>query len=112
MTLRTIMQELGTEFLRLTTSLLIDDFNGVEDAKVIQGHPLPDEIVAAIKNKLGTDFHAFESVDEQSHQAAAELSNRAAAKDASGSAKAFGHLTEGCVSCHQQFREALRPLSD
>src|SRR3954452_22063046 len=50
MTLRTIMQELGTEFLRLTNSLLIDDFNGVEDAaKVIQGHPLPDEIVAAIK---------------------------------------------------------------
>jgi hypothetical protein len=37
--------------------------------------------VAAIKSKLGRDFRAFERIDEQSHQAATNLSNRAAAKD-------------------------------
>ncbi len=112
MTLRSIMQELGTEFLRLTNSLLIDDFNGVEaSAKAIEGHPLPAEIVAGIKNKLGDEFHAFEAVDEQSHQAAADLADRAAAQDPQGSAKAFGRLAEGCVTCHQQFRATLRPLS-
>ena len=72
----------------------------------------PTEIVAAIKSKLGRDFRAFERIDEQSHQAAANLAKRAAAKDLTGSAKAFGGLTEGCLSCHKQFRAALRPLSD
>jgi hypothetical protein len=113
LTLRAIMQELGAEHLRLTNALLLDDLKTAEEsAKAIQGHPLPAEIVAAIKSKLGKDFRAFERIDEQSHQAAASLAKRAAAKDLTGSAKAFGGLTEGCVSCHKQFRASLRPLSD
>ena len=69
LTLRAIMQELGAEHLRLTNALLIDDLKTVEEsAKAIQGHPLPTEIVAAIKSKLGRDFRAFERIDEQSHQ--------------------------------------------
>ncbi len=113
LTLRAIMQELGAEYLRLTNALLVDDLKTVEEStKAIQGHPLPAEIGAAIKSKLGKDFRAFERIDEQSHQAAASLAKRAAAKDLTGSAKAFGGLTEGCVSCHKQFRASLRPLSD
>jgi len=113
LTLRAIMQELGAEYLRLTNALLIDDFNGLkESAKAIQTHPLPDKIVVAIKNKLGRNFGAFERADEQSHQRAADLVKRAAAKDISGSAKAFGGIADGCVSCHRQFRALLRSLSD
>ena len=112
-TLRAIMQELGTEYLRLTNALLIDDFKGLEEsAKAIEGHPLPEEVVSAIKNKLGRNFSGFERVDEQSHKAAADLAKRAAAKDITGSAKAFGRLSEACVSCHKQFRATLRSLSD
>ncbi len=113
LTLRAIMQELGAEHLRLTNALLMDDFATMEaSAKAIQGHPLPSEIVTAIKNKLARNFDAFERDDEQTHQAAADLAKRAAAKDLSGSANAFGRLTDGCVSCHKQFRATLRPLSD
>jgi cytochrome c556 len=112
-TLRAIMNDLRGEFLALTNALLTDDFAGMEkSAKAIEGHPLPDEIVTAIKNKLGKKFHAFEAVDERSHRAAADLAKRAAAKDLSGSAKAFGRLADGCVSCHKQFRSTLRALSD
>ena len=107
------MQELGAEHIRLTNALLIDDLKSVaESAKAIQDHPLPTEIVAAIKSKLGKDFRAFERIDEQSHQAAANLGKRAAAKDLTGSAIAFGILTQGWVSCHRQFRASLRPLSN
>ena len=113
LTLRAIMQELGAEYLRLANALLIDDFKGLEEsAKAIQTHPLPDEIVVAIKNKLGRNFRAFERADEQSHQRAADLVRRAAAKDISGAAKAFGGIADGCVSCHKQFRAPLRSLSD
>ena len=113
MTLRAIMQELGAEHLRLTNALLLDDLESVEEsAKAIQGHPLPSQIVESIKEKLGKDFRAFERIDEQSHQAAISLAKRAAAKDLAGSATAFGQLTQGCVSCHRQFRASLRPLSD
>src|SRR5204863_5180272 len=74
LTLRAIMVELGAEYLQLSSSLLIDDFSGLErSAKTIQGHPLPAEIVAAIKAKLGKNFRGFERIDEQSHQAAADL---------------------------------------
>jgi cytochrome c556 len=113
LTLRAIMQELGTEYLRLTNALLINDFKGLEEsAKAIQTHPLPNEIVVAIKNRLGKKFHSFERADEQSHRGAANLVKRAAAKDLSGAAKAFGEIADGCVSCHKQFRATLRSLSD
>ncbi len=60
LTLRAIMSELGAEYLRLANALLIDDFKGLEEsAKAIQGRPLPDEIVAAIKNELGKDFQGI-----------------------------------------------------
>jgi hypothetical protein len=65
LTLRAIMQELGTEHLRLTNALLLDDLETAEgSAKAIQGHPLPAEILTAIKSKLGKDFRAFERMDE------------------------------------------------
>lgn len=112
-TLRAIMQDLGAEYLRLTNALMTGDFMAAEtSAKAIHGHPLPDELVSAIKTKLGKRFHSFELLDEQSHRAASSLAKRAAAKDAAGSAKAFGRLGESCVSCHTQFRATLRPLSD
>lgn len=113
LTLRVIMQELEADYLRLSNALLVDDFKGLEElAKAIQTHPLPDGIVAAIKKKLGRNFRSFERADEQTHQRAADLVKRAAAKDISGSAKAFGGIMEGCVSCHKQFRAELRSLSD
>lgn len=113
LTLRVIMQELEADYLRLTNALLVDDFKGLEEsATAIQTHPLPDEIVAAIKKKLGRNFRSFERADEQTHQRAADLVKRAAAKDISGSAKASGGIMDGCVSCHKQFRAELRSLSD
>jgi hypothetical protein len=113
LTLRGIMQELGAEYLRLTDALLRDDFAAIEQsAKAIQGHPLPNEIVTAIKAKLGKSFRNFEQADEQSHRAAADLSQRAAARDLTGAAKAFGRVAEGCVICHKQFRTTLKSLSD
>ena len=95
LTLRAIMQELGAEYLRLTNTLMIEDFKGLEEsAKAIQSHPLPNEIVVAIKNKLGRKFRAFEQADEQSHRRASVLVKRAAAKDISGSARAFAGMTD------------------
>jgi cytochrome c556 len=113
LTLRAIMQDLGAEYGRLTSALMIDDFKTLEEsAKAIQTHPLPDELVVAIKNKLGRNFSAFEQPDEHSHRQAAALAKRAAAKDIIGAAKAFGGMTDGCVTCHKRFRAALRSLSD
>ena len=81
LTLRAIMQELGAEHLRLTDALLRDDFAAMEQsAKAVKGHPLPDRIATAIRSKLGKRFGSFERADEQSHQAAADLSRRAAAQ--------------------------------
>jgi cytochrome c556 len=112
-TLREIMQDFGAEYLRLSNALLMDDFKLLEEsAKAIQSDPLPDAIVAAIKTRLGRSFRAFERADEQSRRGAADLAKSAAAKDLVGSAKAFGAMTNGCVSCHKQFRATLRSLSN
>ncbi len=81
-------------------------------AKAIQGHPLPAELAASIKNRLGKNFRDFDRIDEGTHRAAADLTKRAAAKDLSGSAQAYARLAQGCVACHKQFRAELHPLSD
>lgn len=112
-TLREIMSELGTEYLRATNALMTDDFKELEESsRAIQGHPLPVEIVTAIKSKLGNNFRLFEQVDEQSHHFAGDLAEHALARNGVAAAKAFGSLAESCVSCHEQFRALLRPLSD
>jgi hypothetical protein len=97
-TLRVIMQELGAEYMRLASALLMDDFKSLEEsAKAIQSHPLPDDIAAAVKKKLGKNFHAFERIDGQTHQRAGEVVKRAVARDISGAARAFGALTGAAV---------------
>jgi len=112
-TLRAIMQDLGAEYLRLANALMMEDFKDIEvSAKAIQGHPLPDAIVVAIKQRLGRKFGAFEQADELSHRSAAELIKRAAVKDAVGAGRAFAGITNGCLSCHKQFRTTLKTLSD
>ncbi len=112
-TLRAIMQELGTEYVRAANALMTDDFATLgEVGEAVAHHPLPDEIVAAIKGKLGKSFAAFEKIDERSHVAATALAKQAAAKNANGAAKAFADLSTACASCHAQFRAKLKPLSD
>jgi cytochrome c556 len=112
-TLRAIMQELGAEYVRLGNALMIEDFKVLEEsAKAVESHPLPDELVAAIRSKLGRSFRAFERADDRSHHGAADLARRAAARDVTGAARAFATMTQACVSCHKQFRATLRSLSD
>lgn len=112
-TLRGIMRELGIEYLRLSNALMVEDFKSLDSsAKAIRVHPFPADIVDSIRRNLTSGFREFERTDEQTHEAATELSSRAAAKDILGSAKAFEQLTNGCVSCHHQFRASLRSLSD
>jgi cytochrome c556 len=112
-TLRAVMQELGAEYVRLGNALMVEDFKVLEEsAKAVESHPLPAELVAAIKSKLGRSFRAFERTDDRSHHAAADLARRAAASDVTGAARAFAAMTQACVSCHKQFRATLRSLSD
>jgi cytochrome c556 len=113
LTLRAIMQELGAEYLRLANALLTDDVQALEQsAKAIETHPLPNEIVDAVKQRLGREFSSFERVDALSHRGAASLARAASAGNLSGAAKAFGELTSGCVGCHKLFRAKLKSLSD
>jgi cytochrome c556 len=107
------MQELHAECLRAGSALMSDDFASLQEAaNAISGHPMPDEVVAAIKSKLGRDLRAFEALDDASHKAARNLSARAAVKDSVGASKAYNNLTATCVGCHKQFRATLKPLSD
>lgn len=112
-TLRAVMQELAVEYVRAANALMVDDFKSLEEiGHAIDQHAMPNEIVAAIKAKLGKKFSGFEIADERSHAAARSLSKQAVAKNANGAARAFGELSASCVSCHIQFRATLRPLSD
>ncbi|MCC6889083.1 MAG: cytochrome c [Hyphomicrobiales bacterium] len=110
-TLHDVMEELGADYLRAANALILEDFKVLEEtAGAIHHHPMPKEAMAAIKNKLGKRYGAFQAVDGQVHRAAAELAKRAAAKDIAGAAKAFGAMTNACVSCHRQFRATLKGL--
>ncbi len=107
--LHAIMEDLHGEFLRSADALLREDFDALKrSADAIKGHPMPKEIVAAVKKKLGRRFEGFEKRDEAVHKAAEALSRRAAARDAAGAAQAFARLAQGCVACHKDYRPTLK----
>lgn len=109
--LHDVMEELLGNYLRVANALMHEDFAELEKSgSAIHHHPMPQKSIAGIKSKLGKRFAAFQAADAQVHNGAADLVKRAAAKDIVGATRAFSNVTAGCISCHRQFRPALKGL--
>ena len=104
--LRKIMQELGKDMQVITDSISHEDWARVANiAPRIAEHPEPSAIEKMrILTHIGTDAGKFESHDEITHLAALALEQVALRRDGLGVIAAFANLQNGCLACHQSFR--------
>ena len=104
--LRKIMQELGKDMQVITDAISHEDWARVANiAPRIAEHPGPSAIEKMrILTHIGTDAGKFESHDEITHLAARALEQVALRRDGLGVIAAFANLQNGCLACHQSFR--------
>ena len=104
--LRKIMQELGKDMQAITDAISHEDWARVANiAPRIAEHPEPSAIEKMrILTHIGTDAGKFESHDEITHLAARALEQVALRHDGLGVIAAFANLQNGCLACHQSFR--------
>jgi cytochrome c556 len=104
--LRKIMQELGKDMQVITDAISHEDWARVANiAPRIAEHPEPSAIEKMrILTLIGTDAGKFESHDEITHLAARALEKVALRRDGLGVIAAFANLQNGCLACHQSFR--------
>jgi len=104
--LRKIMQELGKDMQAITEAIAHEDWMLVAKvAPQIAEHPEPSAIEKMrILTHIGTDAGKFESHDEITHLAARTLEQVALRCDGLGVIAAFANLQNGCLACHQSFR--------
>jgi hypothetical protein len=101
---------------------LADDMSGVlegvwvADPEIIQYHAtriadhpkVSDENRVAIQGTLGADFPTFVGYDQQVHAGAVRLAEQAEAGMPLSDLLALTvEIEEGCVSCHEAFRERV-----
>ena len=100
------MQELGKDKQAITDAISHEDWARVANiAPRIAEHPEPSAIEKMrILTHIGTDAGKFESHDEITHLAARALEQVALRRDGLGVIAAFANLQNGCLACHQSFR--------
>jgi cytochrome c556 len=107
--LHKIMQELGKNMQTITEAISREDWALVAKvAPQIAEHPEPSAIEKMhILTFISTNMGTFESHDEITHQAAQALEQVATRNDGKGVIAAFANLQNGCLACHQSFRQSF-----
>lgn len=110
--LRPLMIGLAQDMDRVATGLWHEDYDLIEEgARSIANHPqISAEQIAKIKEVLGDQFQGFVAFDKSVHKTATELVDVARARNWSGVLDAHARLQQGCVGCHEAYREQLRPV--
>lgn len=105
-----IMAGLERDAAALSRGLWREDFGTIaEAAAAIAEHPaIPAAEGERIAAVLGPDMGRFQALDEEVHDLAQLIRERATARDLQGIADADADLRRACVQCHQEFRDRLR----
>lgn len=107
--LKTLMQGLETDLTQAQKALLRQDAAALaQAAKAIASHPMVSEGERkAIQGVLKQEMGKFKQWDHQTHEAANALAQAALANDAAAQLTSFQAVVQGCVGCHQEFRQRL-----
>lgn len=107
-----IMIDLEKDMAGVAHGIWWTDFEAIAaSATGIADHPkIPDEGRATIAETLGDEMSAFASLDRDVHDASVRIQGAAEAEDLDGVLEAWQATQDGCVACHQRFRERLKPV--
>ncbi len=108
-----IMRQLAVDMAAMQNALWLENFDEVEErAGAIAEHAhVSGEELARVANELGAEMAAFEAADEAVHQAAVQMHTAASARDTDAILQHLAEVQQGCVACHERFRERLRTVA-
>ena len=110
--LRTIMNELNMNTLKVVDAVMREDFSLIESgARAIADHErAPVEERKRIVGHLGERAVVFKAVDVELHDSASAMADAAAKHDMDGVLNNLSRVQKGCVRCHLAFRSEVLEL--
>ncbi len=110
--LRTIMNELNINTIKVVDAVMREDFTLIESGgRAIAGHErAPMEERKRIVGMLGERAVVFKAVDVELHDSATAMAEAAAKHDMDGVLKNLARVQSGCVRCHSGFRSEILEL--
>lgn len=111
-TFKNLMQGMLIDSLKINKAIFLDDFSTIEiSADNIANHPKPAmRIRKKIMMNLGTEMATFKQHDTVVHNIALEISKAAKAKNMPLVTSNYQRLTQGCLSCHSQFKQRVSEI--
>jgi len=108
-TLKTIMQAMRDDLVKITDGLLVDDFELIANgANGIAEHPkIPPEQVKLVAAELAAEMPAFKQLDSQVHSLALAIRSAAIAADRETAYRGYQSMTDGCLTCHAAYKERV-----
>lgn len=109
LTLKTIMQALRDDLVKITDGLLVDDFELIANgANGIAEHPkIPPEQVKLVAAELAAEMPAFKQLDSQVHSQALAIRSAAMAADREAAHRGYQSMIDGCLSCHAAYKKRV-----
>ena len=107
--LQQIMQDLSDNLIEISDGLLTHDLTlVVSGAKAIAEHPrIPPEQVQLVARELGAEMPAFKQFDARVHNLAVEIGAAASAGDREAAVSGFHRLVDGCLACHDAYKDRV-----
>ncbi|MGB5335118.1 MAG: hypothetical protein WBN07_05835 [Woeseiaceae bacterium] len=114
LSLKEIMQGLRDDYVKIADGLLSDDLGLVADgASGVAKHPkIPPEQVKLVAAELGEEMPAFKQLDTRVHDLSLEIIDAAKAPDRDKALRKFGELTDGCIACHNTYKQRVASALD
>lgn len=109
LSLKQIMQGLRDDYVKIADGLLTGDLDLVADgADGVANHPkIPPEQVKLVAAELGEEMPAFKQLDTRVHDLSLETRDAAEAADRDKALRKFGEMTDGCIACHDTYKERV-----
>ena len=105
-----IMADLEAQTARLDRGLWAADFDTIAaGASGVADHaPIPPGEAETISGILGPDMDGFRTLDAEVHDLAVRIRTLAGEEQMDSILRATALMRDGCVSCHERFRDRLR----
>ncbi|PCI60416.1 MAG: hypothetical protein COB35_09215 [Gammaproteobacteria bacterium] len=111
-TLKIIMQGLLKNTHKITQGIVLHDFALIEKAaKNIAEHPKPSMMTRMkLVKAMGADMGKFKTKDDVVHHSSVNLIKAAQQKDMPAIQQEYQIMINGCVACHNEFKERVAKI--
>jgi len=110
--LKQVMQGLLQDNIQINEGIFSQDFQKIDSAAShIANHPKPAmTTLKKVIGYLGKEMPTFKSHDMKVHNEALEISKSAKQKNINDVMNHYQNMLDGCLACHNQFKERVSKI--